>query len=118
MTETYDYFGPGPLQAKTMALPWGGELKAEFTYDAEGRPHTTKYPNGETLYLKYDAADRSNELWKDLPSLDELQATVSYDWRGLTTQMTRPDGWQQTWGLQRRRANDVATVWVCRGAGM
>ena len=43
ITETYDYFGSGQLQAKTMALPWGGELKAEFTYDAEGRPQFYGY---------------------------------------------------------------------------
>jgi YD repeat-containing protein len=99
ITETYDYFASGQLQAKTMS-GWIGQLKAEFSYDAEGRPYSVKYPKGDTLYLKYNEADRPKELWKTMPapSLDELQASAGYDWRGLMTSMTRPDGWQQTWG--------------------
>jgi YD repeat-containing protein len=99
VTETYDYFPSGQLQAKTMAV-FGGQLKAEFGYDAEGRLVTTKYPKGETVYLKYNAADRPNELWKTMaaPDPDQLQASVTYDWRGLLATMTKPDGWQQTWG--------------------
>jgi YD repeat-containing protein len=118
MTETFDYFASGQLQAKTLALPWGGSLRAEFVYDAEGRPTRTTYPKGETLYVKYDAADRQNELWKTMPapSLDELQASVAYDGRGLMTTMTRPDGWQQTWGYNEgglMTSHGVGLVLLC-----
>jgi hypothetical protein len=65
-----------------------------MTYDAEGRTHTLKYPKDGTFILGYDAADRPVHLHKDTapPEQDELQATVTYDWRGLMTEMTRPDG--------------------------
>jgi YD repeat-containing protein len=49
---------------------YGGQLRAEFGYDSGGRPVSVKYPSGDSLYVKYDAADRPNELWKTMPAPD------------------------------------------------